>query len=210
MSLGNRPLRPQLRSIPMPWFILIASTSANSAVAQETAAMPPATAAVARRRDAPSHVDGRLRVMLEACLRHDAPLAARAVALVQVDAGGDGPDRRQVDVVVGEHVRLVGGLKPGAARAFVRVDLARRVGIGAQGARRAGPETLAALLLLLRLCGDIGLLSARGRQQGVGRRVRRLDELRFQLRNPRQQLQHQRFQAIGISANRVSRAPSRA
>ena len=51
-------------------------------------------------RRAGHHVGGRFR--------GDARLAAWAMALVQVDPRGDGLDRRQIDVVVGEHVRLIG------------------------------------------------------------------------------------------------------
>ena len=147
-------------------------------------------------------------------------LAARAVALVQVNAGRDGLDRRQLDVVVGEHVRLVGGGKRCAAGAFVGVDIARCVGILSERARDARPAP--ATFPLARRLGDIGLLSRRRRQRGIRRRLRRLAGTAFELRNAceqrvdpfeqrlvlRQQLEHQRLQAVLVERiERLGRHP---
>jgi hypothetical protein len=49
---------------------------------------------------------------------------------VQIDARRDRLDRRQIDVVVGEDLALVGRRECRAAGTFLGVDLARRVGIG--------------------------------------------------------------------------------
>ena len=51
---------------------------------------------------------------------------------MQIAPCRDGHDRRQVDVIVGVHVRLVGLREPGtAAVALFGVDVAHVVGIGA-------------------------------------------------------------------------------
>jgi len=144
-----------------------------------------------------------------------------AMALVQIDPRRDGLDRRQIDVVVGEDVRLIGRRECCAAGACLGVDLARRVGIGCERARDAGPALAA---FLLRRCrGTIGLLSARRRQRGVRRRLRRLAGTRLEFHDPREesldllkqfvvlrhQLEHQRLQAVFVQRiERLGRHPA--
>ena len=143
------------------------------------------------------------------------------MALVHMHARGDGPDRRQVDVIVGVEVRLVGGVERLPAGAGLGVDVARLVGIGAQGPRHAGPA-LAAFLARRRLGavgGAVGLLALRRRQRRVRRRLRRQVEAPFEFGDacqqrldprqqlgvppdqpidPRQQLHDQRLQGVTI------------
>ena len=97
-------------------------------------------------------------------------VAAGAVAAVQMDARRDRLDRRQVDVVVGVNVGLIGRRQRGsAARAGLGVDLTDRVGIGAQRPGRAGPT----LATRLGFVGPIDLLAGGRRHRGVAGRLRR-------------------------------------
>ncbi len=127
---------------------------------------------------------------------------------MQIDACRDGFDRRQIDEIVGEDVRLVGRRQHRAAGAALGVDLARHVGIWAQRTRDARPAFAA--LLLGRRFRAIGFLPLRGRHGRVRRRLRRLTVARLKSRNAheehtdlllqrlvlREQFQHQQLQAV--------------
>ena len=89
---------------------------------------------------------------------------------VQVDARCHRPNRRQVDMIVGVHVRLAGLQEPGAAAvAGLGVDLAHMVGVWLKRARNTRP----ALAGRLGRLGTVGLLAGRGRQRRVVRRLGR-------------------------------------
>jgi hypothetical protein len=100
---------------------------------------------------------------------------------MQIDPRRDGLDRRQIDVIVGEDMRLVGDRKCCPADTSVGIDVARRVRVFGECTRDAGP-TLPALLLARRR-GNIALLAARRRQRRVVRGLRRLAATRFQFRD---------------------------
>jgi len=106
--------------------------------------------------------------------------AARADAAVAVDAGYDRADRRQVDVVVGVDVGLVGEAERMLAmRASGQCRLDDMVGVGRKCAGDAG-VTAAGLLRELRTVWFLALGGRRARvARGLGRRV----EPGFQLRN---------------------------
>jgi len=110
--------------------------------------------------------------------------AARANAAMAVDAGHDRADRRQVDMVVGVEVGLVGGAERGGAiwtSRERRLDDAVRV--GRQRAGDAG-TTAARLLRALRTAWFLALGRRRAR---VARRLARRVQPGLQLHDPRRQ-----------------------
>jgi hypothetical protein len=152
-------------------------------------------------RRALGHVGGR------AC-RH-ARLAARAGGAEQLDARHNRLDRWDIDVIVRFRELLPDLAEHGAARTPLGVEAARRIRAFGKRARDAGA---AFARRPGRLRPGVRLLPARRRQRGVVRRLGGLAKLGFelghtseellvlneQLVDPRQQLLHQRLQAVGI------------
>ncbi len=113
-------------------------------------------------------------------LGRDGFAAARAVALVQVDARRHRFDGRQIDVVVSGDVGLIGRRQASSAIAALGIDLPDMVGFWAQRTGHARPA-LAALAARL---GTIGLLAFRGRHRRVRRRLGRDSEPGFERGHP--------------------------
>ena len=128
-------------------------------------------------RGAGRHVGGRLG--------GDGIAAAATIGAVQVDPRRHRLDRRQFHVVIGAREHLVGGAQFRAAGAALGVDIARRVGVGAELAGCAGAPFAASLRG--RRVRDVGLLSARWRQRRVRRRLRRLAGSALEFGDARQQ-----------------------
>ncbi len=101
-----------------------------------------------------------------------------------VDAGHDWADRRQVDVIIGVDVGLVGGAERMLAmRTGVEHRLDDTIGVDRKRAGDAG-ATAAGFLRALR---TVWLLALGRRRARVVRRLARRVEPGFQLRNPRRQ-----------------------
>jgi hypothetical protein len=97
-----------------------------------------------------------------------------------VDAGDDGAQRRQVDVVVGMDIQQVGGAEcVGAVRTGSKRRLDDPVRVFGQ---RAGDARMTATRLL-RAVGKVRLLTLRGRDARVVRRLCRSREPAFQFHN---------------------------
>jgi hypothetical protein len=110
----------------------------------------------------------------------NALLAAGTDAAVAFDAGDDGAQRRQVDVVVGMDLRQVGGAKcVGAVWTGSKCRLDDPVRVFGQ---RAGDARTAATGLL-RTVGGVRLLALRGRDARVVRRLCWSREPAFVFRN---------------------------
>lgn len=117
-------------------------------------------------------------------LRHrgdDTLAAARADAAMAVDARDHRADRRQVDVVIGMNVRLVGRCeRMGAVWTGRKCRLDYAVGVFSQCASDTG----ALPALHLQAVGTVRLLAFRRRQAGIVRRLGWGSELGLQVCHP--------------------------
>jgi len=117
--------------------------------------------------------------------RRERLAAVPARAAVQADLGDDGLDRRQLDAVVDRLERLVDvGQSGRAVRATRGLGLDDAIGIAVQLSSYAGATVLPPFAER-RL---VGLVSVRGRDRRVVRRLGRLAQLRLKLGDPRRQL----------------------
>jgi hypothetical protein len=114
----------------------------------------------------------------------DTLLAAGTDAAMAVDAGDDGAQRRQVDVVVGVNRRQVGGAeRVGAVRTGSKCRLDDPVRVFGQGASDARTAATG----LLWTVGKVRLLTLGGRDTRVVRRFGWSRESGFQFRNTSRQ-----------------------
>ena len=127
------------------------------------------------------------------------PPTARAAVAEDPHPGDHRPQRRQVDMVVGVAQRLSFGIdRRAAVRTGLRTAVDRPCRIRHQRPRDAGTFPLAARLL--RAWRPVALLAARRRSARIGRRLRRLTQLRLERRHPLQQRQNQLRPSLRMSA----------
>ena len=108
----------------------------------------------------------------------NARATARAFAAVHVDARGLRLQRRQIDVIVAMHVRLILGLgNTAAAVAALGEHVAHVIGVRAKPAGDARP----AFVRFLCSRRTVGLLAFRRRQRGVVGSLRRNVQTRLEL-----------------------------
>ncbi len=131
----------------------------------------------------PVRSHARLRTRINPFRCAPSPARSSAGAVMTVDAGDHGADRRQLDVVVGVNAGLGGRTKRVGA---MRAGIERRFDdtVGGLGQRARHTRTTATALLLRRMIRTVRLLAARRRGAGIVRGLGRNVEFWLEGRRP--------------------------